>query len=133
KQSAARGKGQTVRPWPTSAGRGGSVVNGVDVYLTAGGVHLTMGKENPAIMTSEWMGVDPDDKENGGYKEVIPWAVRISASGEYVHEMASTVWARGRQNVSHGWINLPPEDDRWFYNWSYRCEPVHVSHNKPEM
>src|SRR5690606_39896311 len=85
------------------------------------------------IMTSEWMGVDPDDKENGGYKEVIPWAVRISASGEYVHEMASTVWAQGRQNVSHGCINSPPKDARWFYNWSYRGDPVDVIHSKRKI
>lgn len=133
KKAVAKENGKTVRTWPISAGRGGRVVNGVDVYLTAGGVHLTMGKENPAIMTSEWMGVDPDDKENGGYKEVIPWAVRISASGEYVHEMASTVWAQGRQNVSHGCINSPPKDARWFYNWSYRGDPVDVIHSKRRL
>ncbi|HLV71155.1 L,D-transpeptidase [Actinomadura hallensis] len=133
KKAVAKENGKTVRTWPISAGRGGRVVNGVDVYLTAGGVHLTMGKENPAIMTSEWMGVDPDDKENGGYKEVIPWAVRISASGEYVHEMASTVWAQGRQNVSHGCINSPPKDARWFYNWSYRGDPVDVIHSKRKL
>ncbi|MFS2292100.1 MAG: Ig-like domain-containing protein [Actinomadura sp.] len=133
KKAVAKENGKTVRTWPISAGRGGRVVNGVDVYLTAGGVHLTMGKENPAIMTSEWMGVDPDDKENGGYKEVIPWAVRISASGEYVHEMASTVWAQGRQNVSHGCINSPPKDARWFYRWSYRGDPVNVIHSKRRL
>ncbi|GAA0560507.1 L,D-transpeptidase [Actinomadura livida] len=130
KKAVAKQNGKTVRTWPISAGRGGRVVNGVDTYLTASGIHLTMGKENPAVMTSEWMGVDPEDKENGGYKEVIPWAVRISSSGEYVHEMAATVWAQGRQNVSHGCINSPPKDARWFYKWSYRGDPVNVVGSK---
>ncbi|XRQ14570.1 Ig-like domain-containing protein [Actinomadura welshii] len=133
KKAVAKENGKTARSWPISAGKGGRVVNGVDTYLTASGIHLTMGKENPAVMTSEWMGVDPEDKENGGYKEVIPWAVRISSSGEYVHEMAATVWAQGRQNVSHGCINSPPKDARWFYKWSYRGDPVIVTGSKRKL
>ncbi len=100
KKAVVKKNGKKVRSWPIS-GRGGRVVNGVDTYLTTSGVHLTMGKENPAIMTSEWMGVDPKDKKNGGYKEVIPYAVRISSSGEYIHSMASTTWAQvGRTSAT---------------------------------
>ncbi|GLZ13958.1 hypothetical protein Acsp04_41930 [Actinomadura sp. NBRC 104425] len=127
KRMVVTSNGQRVKSWPISAGRGGRVVNGVDTFLTTSGIHLTMGKENPAIMTSEWMGVDPDDKKNGGYREVIPWAVRISNSGEYVHSMASTVWAQGRQNVSHGCVNSPPAYAKWFYNWSYRGDIVIIT------
>ncbi|MFA1551663.1 L,D-transpeptidase [Actinomadura chokoriensis] len=130
KKAVVKRNGKTVRTWPISAGRGGRVVNGVDTFLTTSGTHLTMGKENPAIMTSEWMGVDPKDKKNGGYKEVIPFAVRISNSGEYVHSMAATVWAQGRQNVSHGCVNSPPKDARWFYNFSYRGDPVIITGSK---
>ncbi|MFB4311507.1 Ig-like domain-containing protein [Actinomadura sp. GTD37] len=130
KKAVVKRNGKTVRSWPISAGRGGRVVNGVDTFLTTSGVHLTMGKENPAIMTSEWMGVDPKDKKNGGYKEVIPFAVRISNSGEYVHSMAGTVWAQGRQNVSHGCVNSPPKDAQWFYNFSYRGDPVIITGSK---
>ncbi|GAA1862174.1 Ig-like domain-containing protein [Actinomadura bangladeshensis] len=130
KKAVVKKNGKTVRSWPISAGRGGRVVNGVDTFLTTSGVHLTMGKENPAIMTSEWMGVDPKDKANGGYKEVIPFAVRISNSGEYVHSMASTIWAQGRQNVSHGCVNSPPKDAQWFYNFSYRGDPVVITGSK---
>ncbi|RSN67100.1 MULTISPECIES: L,D-transpeptidase [Actinomadura] len=133
KKAVAYENGEKVRSWPISAGKGGRVVNGVDTFLTTSGVHLTMGKENPAIMTSEWMGVDPKDKANGGYREVIPHAVRISNSGEYVHSMASTVWAQGRQNVSHGCVNSPPKDARWFYKWSYRGDPVLITGSKRKL
>lgn len=133
KKAVAYENGEKVRSWPISAGKGGRVVNGVDTFLTTSGVHLTMGKENPAIMTSEWMGVDPKDKANGGYREVIPYAVRISNSGEYVHSMASTVWAQGEQNVSHGCVNSPPKDARWFYKWSYRGDPVVITGTKREL
>lgn len=133
KKAVVEKNGRRVRSWPISAGKGGRVVNGVDTFLTSSGIHLTMGKQNPAIMTSEWMGVDPKDKKNGGYKEVIPFAVRISNSGEYIHSMASTVWAQGRQNVSHGCVNSPPKDARWFYNWSYRGDPVIITGSKREL
>lgn len=125
--------GKKIRSWGISAGRGGRVVNGVDTYLTTSGIHLTMGKENPAIMTSEWMGVKPDDKANGGYKEVIPHAVRISNSGEYIHSMAATTWAQGRQNVSHGCLNSPPAAARWYYQWSYRGDPVIITGSKRKL
>ncbi|MFD0855054.1 Ig-like domain-containing protein, partial [Actinomadura adrarensis] len=127
KRLTVKENGRTVKSWPISAGKGGKVVNGVDVFLTTSGVHLTMGKENPAIMTSEWMGVDPKDKKNGGYREVIPHAVRISNSGEYIHSMAATVWAQGRRNVSHGCLNSPPAAAKWFYEYSYRGDPVIIT------
>ncbi|WP_067915295.1 L,D-transpeptidase [Actinomadura rubrobrunea] len=133
KRLVATSNGRRVKSWPISAGRGGRVVNGVDTFLTTSGIHLTMGKENPAIMTSEWMGVDPKDKKNGGYREVIPWAVRISNSGEYIHAMASTVWAQGRQNVSHGCVNSPPAYAKWFYNWSYRGDVVIITGSKRRL
>ncbi|WP_433469252.1 Ig-like domain-containing protein [Spirillospora sp. CA-128828] len=133
KRAVVEKNGKKVRSWPISAGRGGRVVNGVDTYLTTSGIHLTMGKENPAIMTSEWMGVDPKDKANGGYKEVIPFAVRISNSGEYIHSMAATVWAQGHQNVSHGCVNSPPKDAQWFYKFSYIGDPVIITGTKRKL
>ncbi|MBG6089054.1 L,D-transpeptidase [Actinomadura viridis] len=127
KRLVVRKNGVKIKSWPISAGKGGRVVNGVDTFLTTSGIHLTMGKENPAIMTSEWMGVDPKDKKNGGYKEVIPHAVRISNSGEYIHSMAATVWAQGRQNVSHGCLNSPPAAAQWFYDFAYRGDVVVIT------
>jgi lipoprotein-anchoring transpeptidase ErfK/SrfK len=122
-----RKNGKIVKRWGISAGKGGLIRNGVDVYQTTSGVHLTMAKSRVERMTSAWMGVDPKDKESGGYDEKIPFAVRISNSGEYIHSMASTVWAQGRQNVSHGCLNSPPASAEWFFNWSYLGDPVIVT------
>ncbi|MFC5754322.1 L,D-transpeptidase [Actinomadura rugatobispora] len=133
KRLVVKKNGVKIKSWPISAGKGGRVVNGVDTFLTTSGIHLTMGKENPAVMTSEWMGVDPKDKKNGGYKEVIPHAVRISNSGEYVHSMAATVWAQGRQNVSHGCLNSPPAAAQWFYNFAYRGDIVVITGSKRRL
>ncbi|GAA2112907.1 L,D-transpeptidase [Actinomadura alba] len=127
KRLVVRKNGKVVKRWGISAGKGGMIRNGVDVYQTTSGVHLTMAKARVERMTSAWMGVDPKDKEKGGYDEKIPFAVRISNSGEYIHSMASTVWAQGRQNVSHGCLNSPPASAEWFFNWSYLGDPVIIT------
>jgi lipoprotein-anchoring transpeptidase ErfK/SrfK len=118
--------GKLIKSVGISAGRGGFVRGGVDVYKTTSGVHLTMSKARVERMTSEWMGVT-DKKDPRFYDEKIPYAVRISNSGEYIHSMASTVWAQGRRNVSHGCINSPPEFAKWFFGWSYIGDVVVVT------
>ncbi|WP_233511011.1 L,D-transpeptidase [Actinomadura craniellae] len=133
KKMVVKVNGRVRKTTGISAGKGGRVVNGVDTYLTTNGVHLTMSKHRVEIMTSEWMGVDPEDKENGGYKEVIPFAVRISSSGEYVHAMGSRMWAMGQVNASHGCVNSPPVFAQWFYNLSYRGDVVVVTGSKRQL
>jgi lipoprotein-anchoring transpeptidase ErfK/SrfK len=118
--------GKLVKNVGISAGRGGFVRGGVDVYKTTSGIHLTMSKSRVERMTSEWMGVT-DKKDPRFYDEKIPYAVRISNSGEYIHSMASTVWAQGRRNVSHGCVNSPPAFAKWFFGWSYIGDVVVVT------
>ncbi|GAB2852794.1 Ig-like domain-containing protein [Actinocorallia aurea] len=120
--------GKKVKHEPISAGKGGGPVRGgVDTFVTTSGTHLTMTASRLEVMTSEWMGVDPKDTKNGGYEEKIPFAVRISNSGEYVHSMASRVWAMGRYNLSHGCVNSPPAFAEWFYNNFQRGDVVEIT------
>jgi lipoprotein-anchoring transpeptidase ErfK/SrfK len=118
--------GEQIKNVGISAGRGGLMRGGEDVYKTTSGVHLTMSKHRVERMTSRWMGVT-NKKDPRFYDEKIPFAVRISSRGEYIHAMASTVWAQGRRNVSHGCVNSPPAFAEWFYNWSYLGDPVIVT------
>ena len=118
--------GKTIKNVGISAGRGGLIRGGVDVYKTTSGIHLTMGKSRLERMTSAWMGVT-DKKDPRFYDEKIPFAVRISNSGEYIHSMASTVWAQGRTNVSHGCVNSPPAFAQWFFGWAYLGDVVVVT------
>jgi lipoprotein-anchoring transpeptidase ErfK/SrfK len=126
KRLTVKRNGKRIKKVGVSAGRGGLVRNGVDVYKTTSGVHLTMSKHRVERMTSRWMGVT-DKKDPRFYDEKIPFAVRISNSGEYIHSMASTVSAQGRRNVSHGCVNSPPVFAEWFFNWSYLGDPVIVT------
>mgnify|MGYP001948632437 CR=1 FL=1 len=133
KKMVVKVNGKVVKRTGISAGKGGRVVNGVDTYLTTSGVHLTMSKHRVERMTSEWMGVDPKDKANGGYDLLLPHAVRISSSGEYVHASPDRYWAFGRYNASHGCINTPPPFAEWFYNLSYRGDIVIVTGSKRRL
>lgn len=129
-QAVFRSNGKVVKKTGISAGKGGLIRNGVDVYLTTSGVHLAMSKHLVERMTSEWMGVDPKDKKHGGYDLKLPHAVRISSTGEYLHASPDRYWAFGRTNASHGCVNLPPPVAEWFYDFTYRGDVVVVTGTK---
>jgi lipoprotein-anchoring transpeptidase ErfK/SrfK len=113
--------GKRVRDVGISAGRGGDWR-----FTTTNGVHTVMGKHDPVVMTSAWMGItDPKDPEY--YKLTVYDAVQISSSGEYVHSAPWSVWAQGVSNVSHGCVNTSPEFAAWFYGISQRGDIVTVT------
>ncbi|MER7543907.1 Ig-like domain-containing protein [Spirillospora sp. NPDC127506] len=118
--------GKKARTIPTSMGKGGA-----RMYTTTNGVHLTMAKEDPTTMTSEWMGISPGSP--GGYSLTVYKAVRISNSGEYVHSAPWSVGSQGHENVSHGCINISPSNAKWFYKLSQRGDVVKVTGSKREL
>ncbi|MEV0591958.1 L,D-transpeptidase [Nonomuraea cavernae] len=124
--------GKLAKKIPISAGKGGMMRNGVDVYLTTSGVHLTMGKKAVETMTSSWLGVT-DPKDPRYYKEEIPWAVRISASGEYVHQSAGYYHFLGRSNQSHGCVRATPAGAKWFYTIAQRGDVVKITGTKRKL
>ncbi|TDD70583.1 hypothetical protein E1298_36600 [Actinomadura rubrisoli] len=113
--------GRAVRGAGISAGKGGR-----RAYTTTSGVHLTMGKGDPIVMTSQWMGVT-DKKDPRYYKLKVRHAVQISSSGEYVHSAPWSVKSQGRENVSHGCVNAPPQFASWYYAGSLRGDVVTVT------
>ncbi|WP_182884380.1 L,D-transpeptidase [Microbispora sp. H10885] len=127
-----RRDGKLAKTIPISAGRGGLVKNGVDVYLTTSGVHLAMGKKRVETMTSSWLGVT-DPKDPLYYKLEIPWAVRISDSGEYVHQSAGDYQFLGKSNQSHGCVRATPAGAKWFYGISQRGDVVQVTGTKRKL
>lgn len=127
-----RRDGKLAKTIPISAGRGGLLRNGVDVYLTTSGVHLTMGKKALETMTSSWMGVT-DPKDPRYYKEQIPWAVRISDSGEYVHQSYGDYQYLGRSNQSHGCVRATPAGAKWFYTIAQRGDVVKIVGTKRKL
>jgi lipoprotein-anchoring transpeptidase ErfK/SrfK len=93
-----------VHTMPTSMGRGGTdkVGNNTLSFWTPPGVYTVMDKSNPVVMDSSTYGLPINS--HLGYKESIPYAVRISTDGIYMHELDATVWAQG--NTS-SWVRPP--------------------------
>jgi lipoprotein-anchoring transpeptidase ErfK/SrfK len=120
-----------VRTMPTSMGRGGTVPgkNGQTIYLwTMPGTYTVINHENPAIMSSDSYGL-PANSPLGYAPEEVPWATKISTDGIYLHELDTTIWAQGHENVSHGCLNLNHDNAKWFYQHSTVGDVVKVVHS----
>jgi lipoprotein-anchoring transpeptidase ErfK/SrfK len=118
--------GNLIRTMPTSMGMGGSeVVAGKTItFWTQPGIYTVMDKANPVIMDSSTFGLPVNSRL--GYKESINWATKISTDGIYLHELASTVWAQGNTDTSHGCLNLSPANAQWFFNFAMPGDVVEV-------
>ncbi|MDQ2724141.1 MAG: Ig-like domain-containing protein [Actinomycetota bacterium] len=108
--------GQTVATYAISAGS--------SRYPTQDGIHIAMDKEPVVHMVSSTVGIP--SKGPGGYDEFVYNDVHISDSGEYVHDAPWSEGSQGRSNVSHGCINLGPNDSRSFYNFSQVGDVIEV-------
>lgn len=62
----------------------------------------------------QMIGNDPGDH----YNLIVPWSVRITASGEYVHAASWNGGNIGIRSTSNGCTNLNVSDAKWFYKFS---------------
>jgi lipoprotein-anchoring transpeptidase ErfK/SrfK len=99
--------GQLIDTWPISTGRPGD--------NTPNGTYLTIDKGNPVDM------IGP------GYNIEVPWSVRFTWSGDYLHDAYWSVGEQGFTNVSHGCVNMPPADAEIYYKMEVPGDPVTVT------
>ncbi|MBV9142116.1 MAG: L,D-transpeptidase family protein [Pseudonocardiales bacterium] len=97
--------GRIVRTMPISMGRPN--------FASANGVHVVTERDTTKVMDSTTFGLALDA---GGYIAKVQWATRISNSGEFVHSAPWSVAQQGNSNVSHGCINLSPDNAKWFFD-----------------
>lgn len=97
--------GQTVRTMPISMGRASTP--------STKGIHVVTDRDAVKVMDSTTFGLALDA---GGYIAKVQWATRISNSGEFVHSAPWSVAQQGVSNVSHGCINLSPDNAKWFFD-----------------
>jgi lipoprotein-anchoring transpeptidase ErfK/SrfK len=100
--------GRIVATYPISGGKA--------TDPTMGGVHVVLDRSSVVRMNSATNGVPVNSPD--GYDELVYSDVHISDSGEYVHAAPWSVRDQGRQNVSHGCINLSPADAAIFFAFS---------------
>ena len=96
-----------IATWPISTGRAGKE--------TPNGTYLSIEKANPQHM------VGPD------YDIMVPFSVRFTWSGDFIHAAPWSVGSQGFANVSHGCVNLAPDHAQTYYEMSIPGDPVTVT------
>jgi lipoprotein-anchoring transpeptidase ErfK/SrfK len=99
--------GKLFAHWPISTGRPGDD--------TPNGTYLTIEKSNPVDM------VGP------GYNIEVPWSVRFTFSGDYLHDAYWSVGEQGFTNVSHGCVNMSPANAEIYYMMAVPGDPVKIT------
>ena len=101
--------------WAISTGKPG--------HDTPNGTYLTIDKGNPVEMK-------PSDIPVGGagyYDLKVPWSVRFTWSGDYLHDAYWSVGQQGTEDVSHGCVNMPPDAAQTYYQEELMGDPVTIT------
>jgi lipoprotein-anchoring transpeptidase ErfK/SrfK len=94
-------------------------------HPTPVGQFSVLEKYKSIVMDSRTIGIPLEDPE--GYKLTVADAVRITWGGVYVHSAPWSVGSQGYENVSHGCINLSPDNALWYFNTVGIGDPVVVN------
>ena len=110
--------GRTVADFPASYG-----LDTDPARNTRSGIHVVTEKfENRRMISQQF-----------DYDVVMQWAVRISNNGEFIHANPDTVAAQGSRNVSHGCINLSPDNAKAYYDSARYGDPVEVTGSNVQL
>jgi lipoprotein-anchoring transpeptidase ErfK/SrfK len=108
--------GEVLRTMPASMGK--------PTRPTPMGNYSALSKERTVRMDSRTIGIPLSSPE--GYDIVASFAVRVTWSGVYVHSAPWSVDSQGYANVSHGCINLSPDNAEWYFNTVHVGDPINV-------
>ncbi|WP_308212030.1 MULTISPECIES: L,D-transpeptidase [Nocardia] len=98
--------GQPPRVMPASFGKPG--------FETPVGDFPVIEKLRSTTFDSRTIGIPLSSPE--GYLLKGEYAERLTWGGVFVHSAPWSVGDQGKRNVSHGCINLSPDDAAWFYD-----------------
>jgi lipoprotein-anchoring transpeptidase ErfK/SrfK len=108
--------GEVLRTMPASMGK--------PTRPTPMGNFSALSKERTVVMDSRTIGIPLESSE--GYKITAQYAVRVTWSGVYVHSAPWSVDSQGYSNVSHGCINLSPDNAAWYFDTVHLGDPINV-------
>jgi lipoprotein-anchoring transpeptidase ErfK/SrfK len=108
--------GVVARQMPASMGKA--------KYPTPLGRFTALQKQRDVVMDSRTIGIPLNSPE--GYKLDVDYAVRVTWGGVYVHSAPWSVGSQGYANVSHGCINLGPDNAAWYFNQVSVGDPIIV-------
>ncbi len=108
--------GEVLRTMPASMGK--------PTRPTPFGNFTALEKQRSVVMDSRTIGIPLSSPE--GYKITAQYAVRVTWSGVYVHSAPWSVNQQGNSNVSHGCINLSPDNAAWYFDTVNVGDPIEV-------
>jgi len=86
--------------------------------VTNSGTHVVMSKSDTYSMSNPKYHYE---------NVVVPWAVRISNNGEFIHGYAPSIPNQGKKNVSHGCANLSPANAKAYFDTAMTGDPVEIT------
>lgn len=98
--------GKVARTIPVTGGQAG--------MHTRSGVSIISQKYQNIQMDSESVGYVKGSANY--YNLMVHWAMRITDSGEFLHAAPWSVYAQGRENVSHGCVGMSTANALWLYD-----------------
>lgn len=108
--------GVVAREMPASMGKA--------KFPTPIGQFTALEKQRNVTFDSRTIGIPLDDPE--GYLIKGEYAVRVTWGGVYVHSAPWSVGSQGYANVSHGCINLSPDNAAWYFDTVGIGDPIIV-------
>lgn len=108
--------GKRLRTIPVSTGKAG--------FLTRNGTKVILEKHTLKVMDAATIGISPGDPEY--YRLEVPYAMRVTWSGEFVHAAPWSVGSQGRDNVSHGCVGMSRANAIWLFEMSKVGDVVKV-------
>jgi lipoprotein-anchoring transpeptidase ErfK/SrfK len=108
--------GVVARQMPASMGKA--------KFPTPVGRFTALEKQRNVTFDSRTIGIPLDDEE--GYLIKGEYGVRVTWGGVYVHSAPWSVGSQGYANVSHGCINLSPDNAAWYFDTVRIGDPIIV-------
>ena len=112
--------GEVVKSMPVSLGK--------PKYPSSSGTMVIIDKRREAMFDSSTYGLAVDSPD--GYRTKVEYPMRLTWGGEFIHSAPWSVAQQGKENVSHGCINVAPDMAVWLYNRLQVGDPVTVKNTE---
>jgi len=113
KQMTVQKDGQTIKTIPVSLGKPSTP--------SSTGTMIVMEKAQHTIFDTM---DDPDPKNR--YKTPIDFAQRLTYGGQFIHAAPWSEGKQGRENVSHGCVNVSEKEGNWLFGQTMMGDPITV-------
>ena len=117
-----RRNGKVLRVVPITSGKAG--------FLTRNGTKVVLEKHVLKVMDSATVGIPKGDPDY--YHLDVPYALRVTWSGEFVHAAPWSTANQGLANVSHGCVGMSVSNAIWLFNLTHIGDVIKVI-NSPRI